>query len=191
MKTAVRFHRVWGSADPLSNMFRNLASAYLDEIGADSLEEGSVEDVLSYQDEPERWLMLAIGAGRVIGFVHGKIDHERRPGMGYLIEFYVVPEYRNHHVGHIMSEAMCAILRRAGAAWVWLSSVVKAEHFWEKQGFIDSGLVEWGEKVMLRPLAKERSRATSLELARAAEGVRSVIPPAAIRRPRHVKTRSL
>lgn len=153
MKTAVKFHRVWGPMDPMAEAFRTLAANYQREIGVESLEEGSIDEVLySQEGASDRWLLVATIVGRPVGFVHGKIDHTLRPGLGYLIEFYVVPERRRCHLGHLMAEAMCALMHDAGAVAVWLSAVPAAERFWDQQSFVDTGFIVDGEKIMLRAL---------------------------------------
>lgn len=153
MKTAVKFHRVWGPMDPMAEAFRTLAADYQREIGFDSLEEGSIDEVLySQEGAGDRWLLVATIVGRPVGFIHGKIDHTLRPGLGYLIESYIVPERRRCHLGHLMAEAICALIHSGGAVGVWLSSVAAAEHFWERQNFVDTGFVVDGEKIMLRAL---------------------------------------
>jgi len=158
--------------DPMAEAFRTLAADYQREIGFDSLEEGSIEEVLYSQGGPDRWLIVATIVGRPVGFVHGKIDHALRPGLGYLIEFYVVPERRRCHLGHLMAEAMCSLMHGAGAVAVWLSSVHAAEHFWERQGFVETGFVVDGEKILLRALGMggpRRGRIRPLERTAAAQ----------------------
>ncbi|OPZ64558.1 MAG: hypothetical protein BWY85_01099 [Firmicutes bacterium ADurb.Bin506] len=159
MKTAVRFHRVWGPMDPMAEAFRTLAANYQREIGVDSLEEGSIDQVLYSQEGAcDRWLLVATIVGRPVGFVHGKIDHTLRRGLGYLIEFYVVPERRGCHLGCLMAEAMCALMHSAGAVAAWLSAVPAAEGFWERQSFVDTGFVVDGEKILLRALGMGGAR---------------------------------
>ncbi|HHY19233.1 MAG TPA: GNAT family N-acetyltransferase [Firmicutes bacterium] len=150
MGSGIKFHKICGISDPLAPVFNLFAEAYLDEIGESELGEGSVEETLLLQKEPKRWLLIAEVEGEYAGFVHAKIDTEERPGWGYVIEFYVAPKYRCHGLGHNMWEAIRVKLAISGVQLIWLSAVKKAEKFWCRQGFVDTGIMEYGEKIFVR-----------------------------------------
>lgn len=149
MGSVIRFHRISGIGDPLAPVFKLFAESYLKEIGESELGEGSVEESLVLQKEPRRWLLIVEIEGEYAGFVHAKIDKEERPGWGYVIEFYVAPNCRCHGLGRTMWEEVRVRLALAGAKYIWLSAVKKAEKFWSEQGFVDTGIVEYGEKVLM------------------------------------------
>ena len=55
--------------------------------------------MLNMQGPHDRHLELCYDGDNLIGFLYGKVDHEGhkgfiKPGFGYIMEFYVRPEYR-------------------------------------------------------------------------------------------------
>jgi GNAT superfamily N-acetyltransferase len=150
MGSGIKFHKISGISDPLAPVFRMFAESYLNEIGESELGEGSIEETVLLQKEPRRWLFIAEVDGEYAGFVHAKIDDDDRPGWGYVIEFYIAPKFRRHGLGHVMWEHIHATLLASGVKLIWLSAVKKAEKFWGEQGFVETGLVEYGEKILMR-----------------------------------------
>ncbi len=148
MGSGTKFHIISGTSDPLAPVFKLFAESYLKEIGESELGEGSIEETLMLQKEPRRWLLVVEIEGKYAGFVHAKIDNKARPGWGYVIEFYVAPEFRHQGIGHLMWEEIHSRLILSGVQLIWLAAVKNAERFWHEQGFVETGLIEYGEKIL-------------------------------------------
>ena len=76
--------------------------------------------MLARQGEPKRWLLLFNHEGRHLGFVHVKIDEDERPSLGFILEFYVVPDKRGSGWGRKLFNLVAEILRNQGAEHIWL-----------------------------------------------------------------------
>ena len=87
----------------------------LDEHGDDPMPEGLlqkwIKSIISMQGPSDRHLELCYDGETLIGFLYGKIDHEDhkgfiKPGYGYIMEFYVKPEYRRRGNGRAMYQRL-------------------------------------------------------------------------------------
>lgn len=63
--------------------------------------------MINIQGEADRHLELCYDGDSIIGFLYGKIDHPDhkgyiKVGYGYIMEFYVLPEYRRKGYGKQM-----------------------------------------------------------------------------------------
>ena len=84
-------------------------------------------------------LDLAMAESRCIGFSVYQIDAEnsdwcKRPGWGFIREFYVVPECRKSGTGKALAAHTEQQLRSLGAKKMYLTST-DAVPFWEKCGW--------------------------------------------------------
>jgi len=75
------------------------------------------------------------------GFSIYQIDHPesdwcKRPGWGFIREFYIRPESRRKGLGHAMAAHVVAALKDMGTAQVYLTSD-NAVAFWQHCGFTD------------------------------------------------------
>jgi ribosomal protein S18 acetylase RimI-like enzyme len=95
-------------------------------------------------------LTLFILGDQVVGFGLFKIDKDDRPGLGYIMEFYIVPEQRRQGLGQKSLSLITNILTLAGCTKVWLASHNTAEAFWHACDFRETGEFERNQKVMIR-----------------------------------------
>ena len=141
--------------------FLRLGGPYLAEIDPENATDHQrfLQSILRRQGEPDRWLTLFRARDQVVGFAHFKIDRDDRPGSGYILEFYVVPERRRQRLGKRYLSMMMATMKAAGYRMVWLASHPAAESFWRACGFCETGEFERNQRVMTRSLvAKNNNR---------------------------------
>lgn len=66
-----------------------------------------INSIIAMQGPSDRHLELCYADEILVGFLYGKIDQEEhkgfiKPGYGYIMEFYVKPEYRRMGYGRMM-----------------------------------------------------------------------------------------
>jgi GNAT superfamily N-acetyltransferase len=127
--------------------FLSLARDYFLGLPPDEREK-FIQSILARQGEPDRWLLLLRYGNEYIGFVHMKINDER-PGWGFILEFYIVPNKRRLGWGRRLFNLIVKILRARGVEHIWLWSHPDAEPFWYSLGFRETGEIKNGEKVMV------------------------------------------
>lgn len=141
--------------DPLSEQsiaaFLKLGREYLREIDPANKEkhEAFLSSMLKRQGEPDRWLHLLKHGTEYIGLAHSKIDHDDRPGWGYILEFYVVSSHRRFGHGKCLCMHIFNLLRERGVVDVWLGTHPLAERFWQSLGFECNGEMEGEYRVMV------------------------------------------
>jgi ribosomal protein S18 acetylase RimI-like enzyme len=97
--------------------------------------------IIDIQGDSDRHLELCYDSEHLIGFLYGKVDHEDhkgfiKPGWGYVMEFYVKPEYRRKGYGRIMAERLERLFTADGVTWSYLNAdAVTGEPFWSAMGF--------------------------------------------------------
>ncbi len=103
------------------------------------------DSMIAKQHDSGRCLKLCCAGGGVIGFLFGKIDSEqdkgfKKPGYGYVMEFYVLPEYRNSGYGRKMFRHLEGFFRSNGVKRMYLTAdPVTGKPFWEALGFVSTG----------------------------------------------------
>lgn len=101
--------------------------------------------ILRMQNDPQRYLELCYDGNTLIGFLYGKIDlpeHKGfiKPGYGFIMEFYVLPQYRRNGYGKEMFYRLEKLFDRDGAKQMWLTSdPITGKPFWESLGFTSTG----------------------------------------------------
>jgi ribosomal protein S18 acetylase RimI-like enzyme len=75
---------------------------------------------LNMQGPSDRHLELCYSGDNLVGFLYGKVDHEdhkghKKPGFGYVMEFYVKPEYRRTGFGMAMFRRLERLFAADGA----------------------------------------------------------------------------
>ena len=132
------------------SVFLNLCRDYLSDLPRDERER-FLQSILARQGEPDRWLLLLRSGDEYIGFVHMKIDKDERPGWGFILEFYIVPNRRRFGRGRKLFNLSAKILQDRGINHVWLMTNQAAEPFWHSLGFIETNEVdkETGQKIMI------------------------------------------
>ena len=92
----LRLEYVGGIESPAAQTFLRLARPYMVETDPQNVNKHQrfLQSILCRQGEPDRWLALFILGDDASGFAHFKIDKDERPGWGFVMEFYVIPERR-------------------------------------------------------------------------------------------------
>ena len=121
--------------------FVELGNAYLSEIDSTPVpvNQKFLQSILRRQGELDRWLLLIKCGDDPIGFVHAKVDRDERPGWGYILEFYIVPDRRRTGWGRELFNHTAGALRARGIAQVWLESSLEALAFWCSLSFAVAG----------------------------------------------------
>lgn len=130
--------------------FKNLMIPYFRELDAHKLghTEIPVETVVKYthgminmQGPHDRHLELCYEGDTIIGFHYAKVDHEGhkgfiKPGYGYIMEFYVIPEYRRKGYGKTMFSRLETLFADHKVERMYLTAdKVTGEPFWKALGF--------------------------------------------------------
>lgn len=126
--------------------FESMLCAYFREIGGDIPEHiirGKLLDL--FQNQQSRQIIhiaLAVSHGTPVGFSIYQIDTPesdwcKRPGWGFIREFYIAPEYRLCGYGRQLACYSEAHLRSLGAAQLYLTADDAVE-FWQHCGYQNS-----------------------------------------------------
>ena len=132
--------------------FRALMQLYVHELGEHDGEQLSPEflqkwiaSIIRMQGDSDRHLELCCDGETLIGFLYGKVDHPHhkgfiKPGYGYIMEFFVLPEHRRKGLGRKMYQHLEALFRRDGAQRMHLTAdPVTGKPFWTAMGFTSIG----------------------------------------------------
>ena len=122
----------------------SISKNYFSDIPIDKREK-FIQSIIDRQGEHNRWLLLLKYKNEYIGFVHMKIGGER-PGWGFILEFYIVPDKRRQGWGRRLFNYVVNILQAHGVNNIWLWSASDAEPFWYSLGFRETGEVMEGKK---------------------------------------------
>ena len=104
-----------------------------------------IASIVSMSEDKDRFIELCYLNEDLIGFAYGKIDREDqrgyvRPDLGYVMEFYVNPEYRRNGYGREIYKHLENIFKANGVSHIWLTAdPVTGEPFWSAVGFTNSG----------------------------------------------------
>lgn len=134
------------------NVFSKLMLPYCKEldknIGRKTSEKTLINfarSILNMSGDKDRFVEICYDGNELIGFIYGKIDRKEhrgyvRPGWGYVMEFYVKPEYRRKGYGTEMYERLEFLFESNGVKNIWLTAdPVSGEPFWSAVGFKNSG----------------------------------------------------
>ena len=101
--------------------------------------------MINIQGDIDRHLELCYDDDILIGFLYGKIDRPEHKGFikvgyGYIMEFYVLPEYRRKGYGKQMYSHLEELLIMDGAKGLYLTSdPVTGKPFLEAMGYKNTG----------------------------------------------------
>lgn len=104
-----------------------------------------IASIVSMSEDNDRFVELCYINDALIGFAYGKVDREEhcgyvRPGWGYVMEFYVMPEHRRNGYGREMYKHLENIFKSNVVSNIWLTAdPVTGEPFWNAVGFTNSG----------------------------------------------------
>ena len=141
--------QVTNNAPDTVSTFFNLGRDYLSGMPQDERER-FLQSIFARQGEPDRWLLLLRHENHHIGFVHMKIDKDERPGWGFILEFYIIPNKRRLSWGRRLFNLIVEILRIRGVKNIWLLTDPVGEPFWRSIGFKETGEIdrETSQKIM-------------------------------------------
>lgn len=144
----LKFIQLQKDNDEHCKLFENLMIPYMKELD-EHKNRVTPEDfvfkftrsILKMQGPYDRHLELCYDNEKLIGFHYGKVDHENhkgfiKPGYGYIMEFYVKPEFRNKGYGKAMFERIEDLFASHGTKRMYLTAdPVTGRPFWEAMGF--------------------------------------------------------
>ena len=152
MENQIKYVRVFAQNQEFCTAFRALMTSYMEELDAHSDEPLPMEllpkwidSIIAMQGPSDRHTELCYVDDSLIGFLYGKVDHEDhkgfiKPGCGYIMEFYVCPQYRRKGYGKRMFLHMEHLFRKDGAKRMYLTAdPVSGKPFWEAMGFANTG----------------------------------------------------
>lgn len=125
-----------------------------------------IDSIIQIQGDRDRHLELCYDNRTLIGFLYGKIDHPEhkgytKVGYGYIMEFFVLPEYRRNGYGKEMYLRLEKLFRQDGAKRMYLTSnPVTGDPFWESLGFVNTGekSPENGKEIYERQIFDSKGR---------------------------------
>ena len=148
MEEQIKYVQVFADNPENCKVYEMLMYTYIDEMNEHSerplpkeFQKKWISSIIAMQGPADRHLELCFVEGMPIGFLYGKIDHEEhkgfiKPGYGYIMEFYVKPEYRRKGYGKMMFRRLERLLRIDGAERMYLTAdPVTGKPFWEALGF--------------------------------------------------------
>lgn len=103
--------------------------------------------MLAMQGPADRHLELCYEDAALVGFFCCKVDHPGhkgfiKPGYGYVMEFYILPEFRRRGYGTAIFRHVEALFRSHGTKRLYLTAdPVTGLPFWEALGFAATGEV--------------------------------------------------
>jgi ribosomal protein S18 acetylase RimI-like enzyme len=130
--------------------FWNLGRDYVSDLPPNERER-FLQSILARQGEPNRWLLLLRYSNEYIGLVHMKIDMDERPGWGFILEFYIIPNKRGQGWGRRLFNLVMKILGDEGVKRIRLLTNTTAQQFWRSLGFTETSEKdrETGQKIMV------------------------------------------
>lgn len=104
------------------------------------------KSIVKLSENKDRFVELCYDNNVLIGFLYGKIDRNGdmgyvRADWGYVMEFYVKPEYRRNGYGKAMYQRLENLFVSNDVTDIWLTAdPVTGEPFWQSLGFKNSGV---------------------------------------------------
>lgn len=130
------------------NIILPMWKAYTQEIGEieeDLISEGALKKRIQVSEKMEQIFFDVIEMKeKVIGFVFYSVDGGIKglipAGYGYIMEFYVLQEYRRQHIATETVNELCEYFRKQKCPKIYLTPAESSMKFWEKLGFANSKL---------------------------------------------------
>ena len=103
--------------------------------------------------------------GRAIGFALPVI-FTSEDGKCFIMEFCVYPEFRGGGTGQACAKALLTWAKERGAQYAELNygGDERRLRFWQRAGFVENGVDEWGEPLLLLPPAPAEAVPFTVEL---------------------------
>ncbi len=129
--------------------------------------------IIEKQFDTARCLKLCYVQSSAIGFLYGRIDQPedkgfKKVGFGYVMEFYVLPEYRRKGYGKQMFQYLEDYFKADHVKHMYLTAdPVTGKPFWEALGFIRTGEIspENKQEVYEKPISDNCNKTSCIELA--------------------------
>ena len=123
---------------------------YMSEIGENDSESDMLDGLCSRiniaNTHDNIFFEMIWSGNNAIGFafysIDGGIKNLIPSGYGYIMEFYVLPEWRKKRIGSYCSNYICNKLYEAGCPQVYLTSVPNSDNFWNNNVFVKSNLFD-------------------------------------------------
>lgn len=110
----------------------------------------AIEKLRARHSDPLYYLAFARG-GEEIGCAMPAL-YPGEDGKCFLMEFWLLPEFRGGGAGRACARALLAWARERGAAYFELNAEGERQRrFWGSLGFVPNGADEWGKPCMLLP----------------------------------------
>lgn len=130
------------------NILLPMWKAYTQEIGEieeDLITETALKKRIQVSEKMERIFFDVIEMEeKVVGFVFCSVDGGIKglipAGYGYIMEFYVLPEYRRQHIAATVVNELCEYFRKQKCPKIYLTPAESSVEFWEKLRFANSKL---------------------------------------------------
>lgn len=132
------------------DLLRPMWINYMNEIEEHDSEEELVNGLqtrIRLSENQEQIFFEIIWSGdTAIGFafysVDGGIQNLIPAGYGYIMEFYLLNQWRKRGIGANVVSDICNKLKGLGCPKVYLTTIVQSERFWTNTGFNNSGLID-------------------------------------------------
>ncbi len=152
MEQQMKFLQITAENEADVQAFTALMYAYIAELDEHEKEpmpqdfkQKWIGSIIAMQGPKDRHLELCYLGEECIGFLYGKIDHADhrgyiKPGYGYVMGFYVKPQYRRKGYGKRMLAHLEQLFALNGAERMYLTAdPVTGKPFWEALGFENTG----------------------------------------------------
>lgn len=113
----------------------------------------AVERLHVRQTDPLYYLAFLRG-GAEVGYAMPAL-YPSEDGKCFIMEFWVLPEFRGGGTGRACARALLGWARQRGAAYFELNADGEPRRFWASLGFVPNGVDEWGRPCMLLPPEEE------------------------------------
>ncbi|MBQ9947742.1 MAG: GNAT family N-acetyltransferase [Oscillospiraceae bacterium] len=103
------------------------------------------DSIIDRQSDEGRYLRLCCIGSETVGFLYGKTDLPddkgyKRTGWGYIMEFYVLPDFRRRGIGTAMLGQLEDLFRQGGVTQLYLTAdPVTGKPFWSSMGYTATG----------------------------------------------------
>lgn len=104
-----------------------------------------IKSIIHIQGDSDRHLELCYDGSTPVGFLYGKVDRPEHKGFikvgyGYIMEFFVLQEYRRSGYGREMYLRLEQLFKNDGASKMYLTAdPVTGKMFWKSLGFVNTG----------------------------------------------------
>ena len=152
MENQIKYVKVTADNEDLCKAFKALMVTYIGELDAHSdtplpmeFLPKWIDSIIAMLGPQDRHLELCYIGEDLIGFLYGKVDHADhkgfiKVGFGYIMEFYVCPQYRRRGYGRRMFLHMEQLFRKDSAKRMYLTAdPITGKPFWEAMGFASTG----------------------------------------------------